>query len=74
MDKVPANSPLFFSIEVVKIEQTKTMELPKKTKTKIEEKTDSDETKKKEEAPKEPEKDTPKFSVTVTQEGEGYKL
>ena len=48
------------------------MELPKKTK--IEEKTDSDQTKKKEEAPKEPEKDTPKFSVTVTQEGEGYKL
>ena len=72
MDNVPANSPLFFSIEVVKIDQTKTMELPKKTK--IEEKTDSDETKKKEEAPKEPEKDTPKFSVTVTQEGEGYKL
>ena len=55
---IPANSPLLFSIEVVDIEPAQKKEEPKKE--------ESKETEKK--------IDTSKFKVTVTTEGEGYKL
>ena len=57
--KIPANSPLLFSIEVVDIEPSQKKEEPKKEEPKKEEN----------------KIDTSKFKVTVTQEGDGgYKL
>ena len=59
---IPANSPLLFSIEVVKIEPAAKKEEPKK------------EEPKKAEPTSESNSEAPVFSVTVTEEGEGVPL
>ena len=75
---IPANSPLLFTIEVVAIEPAQKKEEPKTEEPKKEE-PKTEEPKKEEPKKEEPKKaessiDTSKFKVTVTQEGEGYKL